>query len=102
MVVKNKEHIIVVFFKTSPGKEEMFRAFLTSINDVALTSRGCIKHDLHQSIDEPTEFMFYESWASKAAHEQHVARPEVKEWRDQLNGFLEGPYEASSWVTVVA
>ncbi|OYK80343.1 hypothetical protein CbuD7E6568_04360 [Coxiella burnetii] len=95
--MSNKYYTIIVFFKAKPGQELALKEFLTSIVDIALQSPDCIRHDLHQSLDDPGEFMFYENWIHKKAHEQHIARPEVKKWRSKLNDFLEKNYDASFW-----
>lgn len=93
-------YTIIVKFKTTPDKREDFKRFLASIVPVALKSRGCIRHDLHESLDDAEEFLFYENWASKAAHEEHVVKPEVQKWRAKLAGFLAQPYEISFWKTL--
>jgi quinol monooxygenase YgiN len=98
--MKNKHYIIVVIFKAKSGKELMLKEHLTSIVNIALKSLGCISHDLHQSLNDSSEFMFYEKWISREAHKQHVIRPEVIKWRDQLKIFLVKPYEASDWEVI--
>lgn len=90
-------YCIVVIFQTKSGKESAFKEFLTSIINIAMEHPGCVKHDLHQSIDDPSKFMFYEVWNDKQSHEQHVARDEVKGWRARLDSYLEVPYEVSVW-----
>lgn len=95
--MSNNNYVIVVIFKAKAGKEQVFKEFLASIIDIALQSQGCIKHDLHQSLDDPSIFMFYENWVSKEAHEKHVARLEVQMWRSKLNDFLEKSYDVSFW-----
>ena len=97
MMSHNNHYVITVFFKAKPGKEKIFKDFLTSIIEVALESQGCLKHDLYQSTYDPGIFMFYEIWINKNAHEQHIARREVIEWRAKLIDFLEKSYEVSVW-----
>lgn len=98
--MKGKNYTIIVFFKAKSGKEKLLKEFLISITSIALKNHGCIKHDLHQSINDPTAFMFYETWISKDAHTRHTDRPEVQEWRANLNDFLAVPYDASFWEIV--
>lgn len=97
--MKEKYYTIVIFFKAKPGKEKRLKEFLYSITHVALQSSGCIKHDLHHSLNDPAVFMFYETWINKEAHEQHILRPEVQEWRANLHDFLAVPYDLSFWET---
>lgn len=32
---------------------------------------GCVNYDVHQAIDDPTVFIWHETWKSKAAIEEH-------------------------------
>ncbi|MCH9611760.1 MAG: hypothetical protein S4CHLAM102_02340 [Chlamydiia bacterium] len=91
-------YAIVVRFVTGSGRREEFQGFLESIVPIALASPGCIQHDLFCSREHPNEFLFYEVWESKEAHEAHVERAEVGEWRKQLEEYLVEPYEAREWV----
>ena len=93
----NQYYTILIIFKAKPGQEKSFKEFLTSIVKIASQSPGCISHDLHQSVKDSSKFMFYEHWVNQEAHEAHIARPEVQEWRSKLNDFLEIPYEVSFW-----
>ncbi len=95
--MSNNYYTIIVQFKSAPGKEKELEAFLSSIINIALQSPGCIKHDLHRSIDDPSVFMFYENWIDKDAHERHIARAEVQEWRSKLDSFLDEKYQACFW-----
>lgn len=90
-------HTIIVKFRAKAGREKDFKEFLESIIPIALESFGCIRHDLHQSLENRGEFLFYENWACQKDHENHINRPEVQEWRSMLNSFLEKPYEVSLW-----
>ncbi len=90
-------YTIIIKFKTTPDKKEHFKRFLESIIPIALNSPDCFRHDLHQSLENGAEFLFYESWVSKAAHEKHVLKTEVQKWRAKLADFLVQPYEVSFW-----
>ena len=39
---------------------------------------GCLCYNLHQSKADPTQFMFYEQWASKEALDAHGKTPHMK------------------------
>lgn len=93
-------YTIIIKFKTTPDKKKDFKRFLESIVPIALKSQGCIRHDLHESLDDAAEFLFYENWTSKEAHEKHVVLPEVQKWRNGLDNFLAEPYEVTFWKTL--
>jgi quinol monooxygenase YgiN len=98
-VLLKRYYTVIVKFKTTSDKKEDFKKFLESIIPVALKSSGCNRHDLHQSLEDGTEFLFYENWSSKKAHEKHVLKQEVQKWRSKLADFLVQPYEISFWET---
>ena len=93
-------YIIHAVFEAKPGKESELKSHLTSIIKPALENPGCIKHDLHECLEHPGQFMFYEVWESKKDHDIHVSTPFVKNWRNQLDDLLAKPYEASFWSKV--
>lgn len=42
--------------------------------DIVADSRaedGCINYDVHQAIDDPTVFIWHETWKNKAAIDEH-------------------------------
>lgn len=43
---------------------------------------GCINYDMHQCIDDPTRFVFYENWRDAAALEKHLDTPHLRAWRE--------------------
>ena len=36
---------------------------------------GCLNYDIHQSIEDETLFFWHETWANKAALDEHFATP---------------------------
>ena len=90
-------YILSVKFKSHHDQVDAFKIFLRSIVGVAFESPGCLQHDLVQSTEDACVFMFYERWENQAAHAAHIARPEVKTWRAELEDYLEIPYEVSQW-----
>lgn len=93
-------YTMTVVFTAKPGKEESLKKFLASIIPIATSSLECLIHELHQSPQNPHLFMFYEQWTSQQAHENHIARKDVQNWRKQLQTHLACPYEAIIWNTI--
>ena len=42
---------------------------------------GCLLYDLHESITDPTRFVFVEQWTSREALGAHARTSHLKEWR---------------------
>ena len=58
---------VIASIKVKAGTEDRARELLGSIVPATLQEPGCIAYDLHQSLTDPTEFMFYERWVSDDA-----------------------------------
>lgn len=50
---------------------------------------GCINYDLHRSIDDPSLFVLYENWASKALWERHMQSPHLQAYQAITNGLVD-------------
>ena len=63
--------VLTAMVKAKPGQEEAVKEALLSLVEPTRKEPGCLCYYLHQSKADPTQFMFYEQWASKedlAAH----------------------------------
>ena len=44
------------------------------------TEEGCLNYDVHQAIDDPTVFIWHETWRDKEALDAHFEEPHFKEF----------------------
>jgi quinol monooxygenase YgiN len=72
---------LTVTFQARPGKEAELRAALTGLLAPTRAEVGCINYDLHTASDDPSKFLFFENWASKAHHEAHDKTPHIQNLR---------------------
>ncbi|HEX8181063.1 MAG TPA: putative quinol monooxygenase [Pyrinomonadaceae bacterium] len=79
------------------GREEEVRRLLLALVAPSRAEAGCLNYDLHQSADDPTEFMFYENWTSRAALAAHAAMPYLADFNAQAKGLLVAPVEINLW-----
>lgn len=85
-----KEGIIVLAqLKAKAGEEEPVKEALTAMVAPTRKEEGCLCYNLHQSKSDPSEFMFYEQWASKAALDVHGKTPHMKAMQQGIKGRLE-------------
>ncbi len=70
----NDEKIVLVArLKVKEAKiEETKKAALAIVAD-SRAEAGNVNYDIHQAIDDPTVFVWHETWANKAAIEEHFA-----------------------------
>lgn len=50
--------------------------------------RGCIAYTLHQDLDDPTVFLFYEIWEDAACLEQHMNSDHFKGYVRAAEGMI--------------
>jgi len=79
------------------GKEAEVRRLLLALVAAARAEAGCLNYDLHQSADDPTEFMFYENWTSRAALDAHLDMPYLNEFDALAEELLAAPVEITFW-----
>ncbi len=70
--------ILTAVLKAKPGQEEAVKEALLSLVEPTRKEAGCLCYNLHQSKADPTQFMFYEQWASKEDLEAHGKSPHMK------------------------
>ena len=70
--------ILTAMVKAKPGQEEAVKKALLSLVEPTRKEPGCLCYNLHQSKADPTQFMFYEQWASKDDLAAHGKTPHMK------------------------
>lgn len=67
-----------------PGMEDYVKRTLKQIMQHSRRDKGCIVYNIHQSNENPAEFMVYMQWKSQEAFEQHNQTAEMKDFRLKL------------------
>jgi quinol monooxygenase YgiN len=80
---------VVATFIAKPGKTEALASLLGSIVAPTRAEADVHFYDLHQDIEEPRRFVFFESWASQAALDLHDATPHISALRERLPDLIE-------------
>src|SRR3954451_1596929 len=70
--------ILTAMVKARPGQEDAVKQALVSLVEPTRKEPGCLCYNLHQSKTDPTQFMFYEQWASKEDLSAHGKTPHMK------------------------
>lgn len=97
MSTGEKRVTVLARVKAKPGTEERLRAALLQLVAPSRAEAACINYDLHQSADDPTEFMFYENWASRAGLDAHFEAPHLAEFDALAEELLAAPVEITLW-----
>ncbi|WP_321477095.1 putative quinol monooxygenase [uncultured Paludibaculum sp.] len=58
-----------------PGKEDQVRQELLSLIEPTRAEPGNVDYFLHESVEKPGHFLFYENWISEQALAEHAQTP---------------------------
>lgn len=77
----NDEKIVLIArLKVKADRIEEAKAAALKIVADSRNEAGCINYDIHQSIEDETVFFWHETWANKAAIDEHFATPFFQEF----------------------
>ncbi|MGS0743848.1 putative quinol monooxygenase [Glaciimonas sp. GG7] len=83
-------HVAVISINTAkPGQEKNMEAAMRALIAPTQADPGFIQYDLHQDLDDPRTFVFFERWESRALLNQHLHAPHVMAWKEQAGTFVE-------------
>ena len=88
-----KKVTVVARCKAKPGKEAVVRKEILALVEPTRAEAGCINYDLHVATDDPTQFLLYENWTSKADLDQHLATPYLERFKALAPELLAGPID---------
>lgn len=77
--------------KLKPGTETAFLKEVRTIIDFSRAEPGNIAWFVQQSVDDPTEIVFYTRWVDQAAIEWHLNADPVKRYIERSNALLAEP-----------
>ena len=78
--------ILTATVKANKGQEDSVKEALFALVEPTRKETGCLCYNLHQSKSDPTQFMFYEQWASKGDLDAHGKTPHMKALGAKLKG----------------
>jgi quinol monooxygenase YgiN len=89
------EEKIVLFARLSvkPDMVEKAKSAALAIVGASRNEAGCVNYDVHQAIDDDTLFLWHETWASKAAIDEHFATSFFQEFAAVVEDISAGPPE---------
>ena len=88
---------IIAKLRAKPGMEARVREVFSALRTPTHKEAGCVYYEMHQSLENPREFMFYENWASAAHLDAHMKTPHFLAAIKFNPEILDGPIEVSRW-----
>lgn len=88
---------IIAFITAKAGMQQQVREVLLDLVAQTRKEKGCVNYDLHQSQDNPREFVMYENWESEADLDAHARSEHLVEFGRAAGKLLERPAEITKW-----
>jgi quinol monooxygenase YgiN len=79
--------------KTRPSHTEAFKALFLGYVAASRSEPGCIEYHMLQDEQDPSLFVFFEVWESKAALDVHSALPHMQAFSEARLEYLERDFE---------
>ena len=83
---------VIAELDAKAGKEDELRDLLVAFSKGATSEPGCLSYTLMQVQGEPTRFLTYEAWSTKAALDTHLQTPAIKAATPKLATLLSKPF----------
>lgn len=91
---------VIAFITAKAGMQQQVREVLLDLVAQTRKEKGCVNYDLHQSQDNPREFVMYENWASAADLDAHAKSEHLQAFGKAAGRLLERPTEITRWSMV--
>jgi quinol monooxygenase YgiN len=96
-IAMSEQLTIIAKLRAKPGKEARVRELFSALRGPTHKESGCLYYELHQSLEDPLDFVFYENWASAEHLDAHLKTSHVRETFKEASEILDGPIEISRW-----
>ncbi|HMM95065.1 putative quinol monooxygenase [Phycicoccus sp.] len=80
---------VIAYMKAAPGKEDELRDALQALVEPTTQEDGYVNYDLHESVEEPGRFFFYENWHSSEHLDAHLAAPHLTEFIARIPDLID-------------
>ncbi|WP_416422307.1 putative quinol monooxygenase [Pseudomonas sp. App30] len=89
----HEQHGFILKAKTKPHMADAFRDLFLGYVSASRSEPGCIEYHMLRDLNDPTLFVFYEIWASKADLDVHSALPHMAAFFAQRMEYLEADFD---------
>ena len=86
-------HGFILHVQTKPEKAEAFEALFRAYVEPSRAEPGCIEYHMLRDQQDPTLFIFYEIWQSRAHLDVHSNLPHMKQFFEQRMDYLERDFD---------
>lgn len=81
---------VIAYMRAKPGKEQQLYDALQALVEPTTREKGYVNYDLHQGVEDPAVFFFYENWESGEDLDAHLDAPHLQSFVSLLPELLDG------------
>ena len=94
----NKNLIVLVKYKTQPGKDSLAISSLKSLVDKVKKEPNYVNIIIHVDPVDKSNILLYEQWANEDYYKgEHMKTPHLQQFMNDARLFLGGPPEITYW-----
>ena len=71
---------IVANITAHPEQIDLVKTELLKLIKVTRSEKGCVNYDLHQDIENPAHFMFYDNWQTRELWQAHMTNQPLQDY----------------------
>lgn len=80
---------VIAHMRAAAGKESQLRQALEELIKPTSEEEGYVNYDLHQGVEDPGTFYFYENWESPEHLDAHLATPHLVHFSQTMGDLLD-------------
>lgn len=89
--MSDEKIVLVARLKVREDAIEEAKTAALTITGQSRAEAGNINYDIHQAIDDPTVFVWHETWVNKAAIDEHFEKDFFKEFFAKVSALATEP-----------
>ena len=80
---------VIASMRAADGRRDELRRELEALIEPTAAEDGYVNYDLHQGVEDPDRFFFYENWESAEHLDAHLATPHLVRFAGMLDDLLD-------------
>ena len=80
---------VIAYMRAAEGRTEELKAALEALIEPTRGEDGYVNYDLHQGVEDPSFFTFYENWVSGEHLDAHLAAPHLQDFVAKMGDLLD-------------
>ncbi|WP_330115167.1 putative quinol monooxygenase [Pseudomonas sp. JS3066] len=89
----SQPHAFILHAHTRPEKADEFESLFRAYVEPSRAEEGCVEYHMLRDAQDPSLFIFFEVWQSRAAFDFHCALPHMQSFHENRMDYLERDFD---------